>query len=162
MKRSEWLKVKSHWRVTCAGLMAVTTGGSGLLIDRNVFFHRWPIRPWPFTCYLAFQVHGCSQMARRLDKRRPCLRIHAALVETQLEVNDIFVALPCRHRRTTCGDKVVAQKELLPGRLNGGLNTKTLAFFLLLLTWIRMNVLCGGEMCFGLILLTISAILYSL
>lgn len=84
MKRSEWLKVKSHWRVTCGGLMAVTTGGSGLLIDRNVFFHRWPIRPWPFTCYLAFQVHGCGQMARRLDKRRPGLQIHAALVKNTI------------------------------------------------------------------------------
>lgn len=106
--------------------MAVTTGGSGLLIDRNVFFHRWPIRPWPFTCYLAFQVHGCGQMARRLDKKRPGLRIHAALAETQLEVNDIFCGAslppppPTRHmRRQGCCTKraVTGERKWLTRKL---------------------------------------------
>lgn len=118
----EW-KGAGRWRVKATEESLVVVGPSNghhnwrkwTLNWLQCVFHRWPIRPWPFTCYLACQVHCCSQMVCRLDKGgRGWLDI--ALAQTQSEINDIF--MPLFILQCTAWDGKVVQKSPLR-RTNG-------------------------------------------
>lgn len=123
----EW-KGASNWRVKATEESLVVVGLSNGHHNWRQWtlnwllwvFHRWPIRPWPFTCYLALQADCCSQMAFTDWTKEARLGLDIALAETQLEVNDIlcrFSASSELHVMTRLFKKII-KTALLWGQLN--------------------------------------------